>query len=327
MLAAVHDDRPSPAVAVAVVSWNTRELLGACLRSLRPEVEAGRAEVWVVDNASTDGSPDLVREEFPWARLVASPDNLGFGTAVNLVAGRTTAPWIAPANADVELEPGALERLVAVGDEHPDVGIVAPRLVLPSGATQHSVHPFPTLSLTLIFNLGLHRLSRRLGDRLTLEGRWDEDRAREVDWAMGAFLIVSRKAFDAAEGFDDAHWMYAEDLDLAWRVRRAGWVTRYEPRARVKHVGGASADQAFGDEVVTRWMAASYGWMVRRRGIALTWMIAGINVAGTGILLAPTMVLSKVWPRRFLHKRADYRRWLRAHRSGLRSRRRLLEVR
>ena len=89
MLAAVHDHRPSPAVAVAVVSWNTRELLAACLRSLQPEADAGRAEVWVVDNASTDGSPDLVREEFPWATLVASEDNLGFGPAVNLVAART----------------------------------------------------------------------------------------------------------------------------------------------------------------------------------------------------------------------------------------------
>ena len=327
MLAAVHDHRPSPAVAVAVVSWNTRELLAACLRSLQPEADAGRAEVWVVDNASTDGSPDLVREEFPWATLVASEDNLGFGPAVNLVAARTQAPWIAPANADVELEPGALERLLATAAEHPGAGIIAPRLVLPGGGTQHSVHPFPTLPLTVVFNLGLHHLSRRLGDRLTLEGYWDEDRARTVDWAIGAFMIVSREAFDAAGGFDDSQWMYAEDLDLGWRVRRAGRVTRYEPRARVKHVGGAAAEQAFGDEVVTRWMAASYGWMARRRGMMLTWAIAGINVLGAAVLLGLSAVLSKVWPRRYLHRRAEHRRWLQAHRTGLRSRRRLLEVR
>lgn len=323
----MRTDRPSPAVAVAVVSWNTRELLDACLRSLQPEAEAGRAEVWVVDNGSRDGSPDLVRERFPWAELVEPGENLGFGPAVNLVARRTRSAWIAPANSDIELEPGALEALLATGAERTDAGIVAPRLLLPGGGTQHSVHPFPTLALTVLFNLGLHHLSRRLGDRLTLEGYWDEDRPREVDWAIGAFMIVRREAFDAAGGFDDAQWMYAEDLDLGWRIRREGWTTRYEPRARVKHVGGAAAEQAFGDEVVTRWMAASYGWMARRRGMALTWMVAGINWGGAALLLGLAMVLSKVWPRRYLHRRADHRRWMRAHRSGLRSRRTLLGVR
>ena len=323
----MRTDRPSPAVAVAVVSWNTRELLDACLRSLQPEAEAGRAEVWVVDNGSRDGSPDLVRERFPWVELVEPGENLGFGPAVNLVARRTEAAWIAPANSDIELEPGALETLLATGAERTNAGIVAPRLVLPSGSTQHSVHPFPTLALTVLFNLGLHHLSRRLGDRLTLEGYWDEDRPREVDWAIGAFMIVRREAFDAAGGFDEAQWMYAEDLDLGWRIRRAGWTTRYEPRARVRHVGGAAAGQAFGDEVVTRWMAASYGWMARRRGMALTWAVAGINWGGAALLLALATVLSKVWPRRYLHRRADHRRWMRAHRSGLRSRRTLLGVR
>lgn len=327
MLAAVPDDRPSPAVAVAVVSWNTRELLAACLRSLHPEANAGRAEVWVVDNASSDGSPALVRDEFPWATLVASQDNLGFGAAVNLVARRTRAPWVAPANADVELEPGALERLLATAREHPEAAVVAPRLVLQSGATQHSVHPFPTLPLAIVFNLGLHRLSRRLGDRLMLEGYWDEDRARAVDWAIGAFMLVRRDAFDAVGGFDEAHWMYAEDLDLGWRLRRAGWVTRYEPRARVRHAAGAAAGQAFGHEMVARWMAASYGWMVRRRGIARTWAVAAVNTAGAAALTVLAAGLAKVWPRRYLHRRAEHLRWLRAHRNGLRSRRRLLDVR
>lgn len=327
MLAAVPIDRPSPAVAVAVVSWNTRDLLATCLRSLKPEVDAGRAEVWVVDNGSTDDSPELVREEFPWARLIEPGENLGFGPAVNVVARGTTAPWVAPANADVELEPGALQALLEAGEHHQRAGVVAPRLILPSGATQHSVHPFPTLRLAFVFNLGLHHLSRRLGDRLTLEGCWNEERPRAVDWAIGAFMIVSREAFDAVGGFDDAQWMYAEDLDLGWRMRRVGWTTRYEPHARVKHVSGAAAGQAFGDEMVARWMAASYGWMARRRGIARTWAVAGINALGAGLLLAIAAVLAKVWPQRFLHRRAEHLRWLRAHRSGLRSRRRLLEVR
>lgn len=314
-------------MAVAVVSWNTRELLASCLRSLKPEVDAGRAEAWVVDNGSTDGSPALVREQFPWVQLIEPGENLGFGPAVNLVARRTSSSWVAPANADIELEAGALEALLHAGERHERAGVVAPRLILPSGATQHSVHPFPTLRLAFVFNLGLHHLSRRLGDRLTLEGCWDEERARAVDWAIGAFMIARREAFDAAGGFDDSQWMYAEDLDLGWRMRQAGWSTRYEPLARVKHVSGAAAGQAFGDEMVARWMAASYGWMARRRGVARTWAVAGVNAAGAAFLLAIATVLSKACPRRYLHRRAEHRRWLQAHRSGLRSRRRLLEIR
>src|SRR5204862_7374177 len=140
-------------VAIAVISWNTRDLLGACLTSIEPEVQAGRAEVWVVDNASTDGSAELVRRSFPWAELIALDENIGFGAAVNLAAARRGTPWIAIATADVELEAGALATLIDAGERHPDAGIVAPRLVLPDGSVQHSVYSFPTLAFTLAFNL------------------------------------------------------------------------------------------------------------------------------------------------------------------------------
>src|SRR4051794_41161026 len=97
-----------PPAVVAVVSWNNRGLLAEALRSLEPEVDAGNAEVWVVDNGSSDGSPALVREQFPWVTLIESEENLGYGSAVNLVARRTDSDWIVPANDDIRLAPGAL---------------------------------------------------------------------------------------------------------------------------------------------------------------------------------------------------------------------------
>jgi GT2 family glycosyltransferase len=100
-----------PEVAVAIVSWNTRDLLRRCLESLATEVDSGRCEVWVVDNASSDGSAAMVRDEFPWVRLEASDENLGFGPAINLVARRTDTPWIGVANADIALQPGAIDAL------------------------------------------------------------------------------------------------------------------------------------------------------------------------------------------------------------------------
>src|SRR3981189_625861 len=111
-----------PLVTVAVVSWNTHELLTRCLDSLQAEAASGRADVWVVDNASADGSAALVRERFPWASLLALDENVGFGAAVNMVGARTYAPWLAIANADVALEPAALDGLLAAGEGDPAAG-------------------------------------------------------------------------------------------------------------------------------------------------------------------------------------------------------------
>ena len=276
----------SPPVSIAVVSWNTRALLGACLRSLEPDQTAGLVDVWVVDNASDDGSAAMVRDEFPSARLIESDANLGFGPAVNAVARRTKSEWIAPANADLTMFPGAIETLLATGRRDPLAGLVAPRLVLPNGETQHSVHPFPTVGKALAQALAVDRFAPRVAERLCMIGHWDPERGRRVDWAHGAFLLARREAWDQIGGFDDAQWLYAEDLDLAWRMRRAGWATRYEPNARVGHVVSAATEKAFGDERERRKMRAMYAWSVRRRGLIPTWGTAAVNTAATAFRAA-----------------------------------------
>lgn len=284
-------------VAIAVVSYNTRDLLLRCLDSLAPEVDAGRATVSVIDNGSGDGSPAAARARAPWARVTEAGVNLGFGRAVNLVASQTRSLWLLAANADVALEPGALESMLTAG-AYASVGCVAPRLLLPSGATEHSVHPFPTVPLTLAFNLGLHRLSHRFGERMCLNGSWDPARARDVPWAIGACLLLRRAAFEQVGGFDEHQWMYAEDVDLQWRLGRLGWRTRYEPRARVWHESGAAARAAFGEQRTGRFMAATYEMLRRHRGPARMWATAVINIAGAAV-------------------RAD-RSWLKAHFDGVR---------
>jgi GT2 family glycosyltransferase len=298
---------PAP-VAVIVVSWNTRDLLAACLASLRDDHAAGVADVWVVDNASTDGSAELVRDAFGWARLVEAGGNLGYGPAVNLAARQVAAgSWIAPANSDLVFERGALQALLDAGERHRGAGVFAPRLVLPDGATQHSVHPFPTLPRLAAFNLGLQGVLPGLGDRLLLEGHWTPERERPVDWAHGAFLLVRRAAWDAVGGFDDTQWLYAEDLDLGWRLRQQGWPTVYVPAARVRHAVSAATSAAFGEDRVARAQARTYAWMLRRRGPARMRAAAGMNLAGA----AARAVLTR-GPRR-----AAARRWVAIHRSGL----------
>ena len=271
-----------PEVLVAVVSFNTRDLLARCLDSMTGDE---RLEVWVVDNASSDGSAAMVRERFPAVNLIASEENLGFGRAVNLaVRNGSPTPWIAPANADVALEPGAIDALLAAAAD-----AVAPRLVLPDGSTQQSVLPFPTLRSTLLHNLGVSRPRH--------------------DWALGAFLMVRREAWP---GFDEAQWMYAEDLDLGWQLHRAGRTLRYVPEARVLHQSEASTSVAFGDRIEERWQRATYEWMLRRRGKAITRAVAAVNVAGA--LARAAMPWRSKW------QRDRSRRWARTHAIGLRVR-------
>jgi GT2 family glycosyltransferase len=305
-------------VTVAVVSWNTRDLLVRCLRSLEAEAVSGRARVVVVDNGSSDGSADAARRAAPWAEILRAEGNLGFGPAVNLAARRSDTGWLAIANADVAPEPGALDALVRCGDRDRGIGAVAPRLILPDGRTQHSVGPLPTVPAAAAFALGLARLIPGLGDRLCLEGYWDPERGRDVPWAAGAFLLLRRDAFDAVGGFDERQWMYAEDVDVCWRLHDGGWTTRYEPAARVAHANGAATAGAFGPQRTARFMRATYVVIARRRGVAAAWATAAINVAGTAARLVALTPAALVTPRRRGPWR-DCRRWLAAHRQGLRS--------
>ena len=319
-------DRPRvegrPRVTVAVVSFNTRELLVRCLRSLSGEAERGLVDVWVVDNASTDGSARAAIEHAPWATIIEAQTNLGFGAAVNLVAERTESEWVACANADVAPEPGALEALLETGAD-PRLGCVAPRLVLPDGTAEPSLHSLPTIPFTLALNLGVHRLSAAIADRMLIPGLYDLDRPRDAPWAIGAFLLLRREAFDGVGRFDARQWMYAEDLDLGWRLSEAGWITRYEPRARVLHASGAATGPAFGADRVPRFMRATYAVIARRRGLARTWLTAGINILGAVARIGWMTLLAGLAPR--LRASAETNRmWLSAHRQGLRGRAALL---
>lgn len=303
-------------VAVVVVSWNTRDLLARCLDSLGPDVEDGRADVWVVDNASSDGSADLVRDRFPRVQLVASDENLGYGPAVNLAATRTDAPWLAPANADVEVAPGALAALLAAGERHPRTGAVAPRLQAPDGSTEHSVHPFPRLRVLMAANLGVARVVPGLGNRLALTGHWDPTVPRRVDWAHGAFLLVRREAWDAVGGFPADQWLYAEDVDLGWRLHRAGWEMRYEPGAVVRHRKAAATEQMWGEDRPERWVRATYAWQHQAQGPARTRAAAAVNLAGAAASLAVLAPLARVAPVRYAARRDAARRWVRLHRDA-----------
>ena len=196
-------------VTVAVVSFQTREHLRACLTAL---AEEPGTDVFVVDNGSTDGSQAMVREAFPAVTLLEPGQNLGYGAAVNLVARETSTPWLVAANADVVPEPGALAALLRAGGGRAGRSR-RPRLLRPDGTTEHSVHPFPGLRFTAAFALGL---TEAYGDRLCLEGAWDPEQAAPRP-------VGDRRAAAAS----------ARSVRRGGRLRRAPVALRRGPRPRL----------------------------------------------------------------------------------------------
>jgi GT2 family glycosyltransferase len=225
---------------VVIVSYRCRELLRDCLRSLAEHPPERPMRVFVVDNASGDGSVEMVRHEFPGAWLHAADSNLGFSAATNRAVAEGDADYVLMLNPDTRVLAGALERVAGIMDARPEVGICGCRLERPDGTFDHAAkRSFPTP----ISALG-HFL--RIGRRPTARGRLAAYRAPHVesgpvDAVNGAFMLVRRRALEEVGGFDEGYWLYMEDLDLCYRFARAGWVTWYEPSATVIHVKGGSS--------------------------------------------------------------------------------------
>ena len=221
-----------------VVNYDAGEALLGCVASLR---QAAVEEIVVVDNASSDGSLERLAAADRQVVLVPAGANLGYGRAANLGAGRRSSEYVLVSNPDLVLGEDAVKILLAELDAHPDVAAVGPRILDSAGATYPSARAFPNLrdAIGHAF-IGLFLPHNSFSRRYRLDAA-DPAERREVDWLSGAFLMVRRVAFESVGGFDEGYFMYVEDLDLCWRLHRAGWLVRYVPDAVVVHSQGLSA--------------------------------------------------------------------------------------
>ncbi len=230
-------------LSIVIVSWNTQKLLAQCLHSIQraaqPETLAN-SEVFVVDNVSNDGSAEMVRQQFPWVRLIQSTENLGFARANNLAIRQSTGRYVLLLNPDTEVLPGAFETLLEFMEAHLEVGAAGSRLLNPDGTLQPSCFPAPTLTRELWRLLHL--------DRIYVYGTydmatWSTTMPKEVDNVQGASLIVRRSVLDQVGILDEDYFIYTEKVDLCYRIRQAGWPIFWVPSARVIHYGGQSTQQ------------------------------------------------------------------------------------
>jgi GT2 family glycosyltransferase len=233
----------SPAgIDVVIVSFRCEALLRDCLASLRDHPPARPLTVEVVDNASRDGTAEMVRREFGEVRLTENPRNLGFGRANNPALARGDAPYALVLNPDTRLTHGALDALAAVLDSRPEVGIVGPRLERPDGSFDHaSRRAFPTPLSALGHFTGV---GRRPGASGALAAyRAPEVESGPVDAVNGAFMLIRRRALEELGAFDTRYWMYMEDLDLCYRFAQAGWITWFEPSVTVVHTKAGTSGE------------------------------------------------------------------------------------
>lgn len=224
-------------VSVIVVSYNARGVLERCLSKL----DTGRFEVIVVDNASDDGSPDLVREQHPEMTLIEAGGNLGFGAANNLGMRQASGRYFALVNSDAWAVDDGLDVLVEFAKRNPRLGIVGPRLLTEDGSVQQSVRGFPTVwrLCTEYFLLRKLAPSSRAFNAFYGAG-FDYATAGDADWLMGAALVIRRELIDELGGFDERFFLFSEEVDLCYRAREAGWRTAFTPDATFVHLGGSS---------------------------------------------------------------------------------------
>jgi GT2 family glycosyltransferase len=229
-------------LSIVIVSYNTRDLTCECLKSVKRHAGDISYEVLVVDNASTDGSPDMVAEEFPWVKLTRLSANSGF--AGGNIPGMKAAlgRYILLLNSDAFLSEGALQKTISFMDRHQKIGILGCRLTNPDGSLQPSARmlPSPLNKILQMTGLAAHFPKSRFFGRVDLTW-WDHSVPHNVGWVVGAFFLIRRETMEEIGVLDNRYFLYFEEVDYCLTAKRAGWEVVFYPYAYVVHLCGQSA--------------------------------------------------------------------------------------
>jgi len=283
-------------LSIVIVSWNVREDLRECLQSLLKDegsrLESGEIEIIIVDNASTDGTAEMVNLEFPQVKLLVNSQNLGYTKANNIGINHSRGKYILLLNPDTVVHQGALQALIDCAESHPEVGIIGAKLLNPDGSVQRSARSFPDIGAGLFRNTFLGRLfPNNPFVRRYLLADFGYDEVREVDWVSGAAMLVRRDLIERIGGLDERFWAYCEDVDLCWRAWQAGYKVLFCPNAFITHKVGRSSDQRLVPSLIQHHKSM---WLFYLKNYRHRYPLVLFPLIGLGILLRLAGALLKV---------------------------------
>jgi GT2 family glycosyltransferase len=265
-----------PDVSIVIVAWNAGHYLAQCLESLMVATPRCNIEVLVVDNASTDGTAEMIEGKFPWVRLIKSSENLGFARGNNVAIRQCEGRYIALVNPDVVILPGCLDELADFLDEHSKVGNVGPRILNPDMTLQVSCRRFPTVWNNFCSASGLAKALPKSrifsGEQMFFSAH---DKMTPVNILVGCFSMIRREAFETVGLLDETLFMYGDDLDWCRRCWDAGWEVVFYPGAQAIHFGGKTTAPYPVHFAVARQRSILRYWS-KHHGICGVWSIRSV---------------------------------------------------
>jgi GT2 family glycosyltransferase len=282
-------------LSLVIVNYNTVEDLRKCLTTLKERLSS--RETIVVDNGSTDGSREMVLEEFPWARLLDNPGNPGYASACNRGLAAATQPYALILNSDVEFLGDGLEEVLDYMDAHPEVGALGPMVLNSDGSAQMSCRRFPSMRENVVHGF----LGDFWPDNPFTRSYQMKDMRREepceADWVSGAAMFLRRSAAEQVDGFDESYFMYVEDVDLCWRLKRAGFKVVYHPSFKlIHHIGRASSQQSV--RMLYEHHRSMYIFFRKRYSGWRGWVLLPLVIVGLAGRFTLSLLIQKVRARR-----------------------------
>jgi GT2 family glycosyltransferase len=275
-------------LSIAIVSYNTKEVLLDCLCSVHAHTTAITFEVIVVDNDSRDGTVVALKDAYPAMRIVANPDNRGFAKAVNQALAVSRGRHVLLLNSDTIVRDQALATMVAYLDEHPDAGAVSCKQWTGDGHLNRTCFPFPSIRDHLFYLALFHRIAPTMQAAAAATHEVDCTQSQDVDWANGACLMIRRSLLQQLGGLDEAFFMYFEDVDLCRRLRQQGYRVRHVAEAEIVHFIGRSSGRDR-ERLQLVWEFSRIRYIEKHFSPVKRWLMKGWIAGGTGWRLVQSM--------------------------------------
>ncbi|KPJ66652.1 MAG: hypothetical protein AMJ43_07425 [Coxiella sp. DG_40] len=272
-------------VSIIIVNWNTRDILKDCLNSVYEQTQGIKFEVIVIDNHSTDGSAEMIKNKFPQVRLIENSANRGFAAANNQGITKAKGRYVLLLNSDTIVLDNAIAKIVSFADNKPDVAVVGCRVLNPDRTVQQTCFMFPSVLNMVLSSSYLYKLfpgSKFFGrERMNW---WMRDDIREVDVVTGCFMLVRRAAIEQVGLMDECFFMYCEEADWCYRFFKSGWKMMFTPDAEIIHLGGQSSSKVKVEMLVQlrlsilKFISKHHGWLKHKIACFLTTLFFAFRV-------------------------------------------------